>query len=235
MKVRIDVLRQKNPLEKSYVQSFEYEYEDKSTTVAKALSDINKQDIIKDTEGQKADKIRWECSCMQKKCGACAMRINSLPSLACDKRLSELGNIIKLEPLKKFPVIADLTVDRSVMFEALKTAKVWFEKNAQPNERRTETVHEASRCLQCGCCLEICPNFAADMRFKGFAAAVPLTRLIAEASEDEKKRIFASYSMYFYEGCGKSLACRDICPAGIDSEFLMVNSNAAAIWKRKRR
>ena len=40
------------------------------------------------------------------------------------------------------------------------------------------------------------------------------------------------YRASYYEGCGKSLACQDICPAGIPVEELLVRSNAAAIWKR---
>ena len=233
MRARLDILRRKDALHEPYIQSFDYEYDDRNTTVAKALSDINKRDDIIDVNGQRADKIQWECSCMQKKCGACSMRINSVPSLACDKRLSELGEVVIIEPLKKFPVVADLIVDRSVIFDALKEAEVWFDKNAEHG--KTEIVHEASRCLQCGCCLEVCPNFAPDMKFKGFSVAASLSRLIAEASEEEKKRIFRAYSKFFYDGCGKSLACKDICPAEIDSQFLMVNSNAAAIWKRKRK
>ena len=121
------------------------------------------------------------------------------------------------------------------MFDNLKQIGVWLEENAEPSENRSAFIHESSRCLQCGCCLEICPNFGVDTAFAGMSAAVPLSRLIAEVSETEKKRIFREYEKYFYEGCGKSLSCKDICPAGIDTEKLMVNSNAAAIWRRKRK
>ena len=40
------------------------------------------------------------------------------------------------------------------------------------------------------------------------------------------------YRQLYFEGCGKSLACQDICPAGIPVEELMSRSNAAAVWKR---
>ena len=43
--------------------------------------------------------------------------------------------------------------------------------------------------------------------------------------------LFFHRQLYF-EGCGKSLACQDICPAGIPVEELMSRSNAAAVWKR---
>ena len=39
------------------------------------------------------------------------------------------------------------------------------------------------------------------------------------------------YQKHVYGGCGKSLACRNICPAGIDIERLLVNSNAVSLWR----
>lgn len=236
MKIRFDIKRQRNSAAKPYIQSFDYEYTDPETTVAAALRDINSRELLLDSDGQPADVIRWECSCMQKKCGACAMLINGRPCLACDEKLSDAkDNIIRLEPLKKFPVAVDLIVDRQIIFDNLKVMNVWFEENAEPSEKRAETVHEASRCLQCGCCLEVCPNFYPGSGFMSMSACVPMSRIIAEVSESEKKRVFKKYGKHFYNGCGKSLACRDICPAGIEAESLMVNSNAAAVWKRKRK
>ena len=235
MKIKFEIRRQSSPNGRSFLQTFDYEYTDPQTTVAAALRELNSREPLFDSEGNTAEPIRWECSCMQKKCGACAMLINKRPCLACDERLSEYGGIIRLEPLKKFPVVADLIVDRQAIFDDLKKMNAWFEGNAEPSEQRSETVHEASRCLQCGCCLEVCPNFYIGTKFMGMAACVPASRLIAEVSESEKKRIFKKYYKHFYAGCGKSLACKDICPAGIDADSLMVNSNAAAVWKRKRK
>ena len=34
----------------------------------------------------------------------------------------------------------------------------------------------------------------------------------------------------YFEGCGKSLSCHDICPIGLPVEELLVRSNAAAVW-----
>ncbi len=236
MKTRLEILRQKSADSEPYISCFDYEYTDPDTTVATALRELNKREYLTDTNGERAEKISWECSCLQKKCGACAMRINSVPRLACDVKLTEAKNgVIRLEPLKKFPVVRDLTVDRKIIFDDLKALEVWFEENAEPNEKRAETVHNASRCLQCGCCLEVCPNFLPGAGFKGMSACVSLSAVIAEMSVSEQKRVYKNYSKYFYAGCGKSLSCRDICPAGIDTEELMVNSNAAAVWKRKRK
>ncbi len=225
MKITFEVTRRKSAQDKPYTQTVTIEAQD--TTVAEALDIINAGELAD-------DPITWESSCRQKKCGACAMLINGRPRLACDTRLSEFPKgVIKLAPLKKFPVVRDLEVDRSVLFNDLLTLGSWLEGNAQSGE--TDTAYDASRCLQCGCCLEVCPNFYAGGEFYGSAALAPASRLIAQMPDEERKRLSDAYNGHFYKGCGKSLSCRDICPAGIDTERLMVRSNAVAVWKRKFR
>lgn len=204
-----------------------YETEDSAETVANALARINER---LEAAGEKP--VRWEHSCLQKKCGACAMVIDGRPGLACDARLGDYGETIRLEPLKKFPVVEDLLADRSALFESLRALRVWLEEAAEPSASATELAYEASRCLQCGCCLEVCPNFAPGGRFAGMAAAVPLTRLLAETDGAERRALSALYRKGVFAGCGKSLACRNICPAGIDIDRMLVNSNAVAVWKR---
>ena len=53
-----------------------------------------------------------------------------------------------------------------------------------------------------------------------------------ETDAAHKQELMQQYRAGYYEGCGKSLACQDICPAGIPVEELLVRSNAAAIWRR---
>ena len=231
MKYRIDIERY-SPEKKSYIESFYYETDSETETVANALAFLNLQSNLKNVDGQDAEPIGWDCGCMQKKCGACAMVVNGRPALACDSRLSRCGKVIRLSPLKKFPVVRDLIVDRSVMFENLKTIKLYFEDNADFSEKAAGIAYEASRCLQCGCCLEVCPNFIAGGTFTGMASAVPVTRLFAELPAEKIKELSKLYNKHIFEGCGKSLACRNICPAKIDIEKMLVNSNAAAVWKR---
>ena len=230
--IQIDILRRKNKEEPAYVQRFLYEPLDPSETVATALRRLNEQEPLLDAEGNAAEPICWENSCLQKKCGACAMVINGRPMLACDANLSALKTPVKLEPLRKFPVVADLMVDRSILFRNLGDLNVWLSGEAEPSERKNPDAYEASRCLQCGCCLEICPNFAVDGSFYGMASMVPSARLLVQMAQEQKKELASGYRKHVFEGCGKSLACQDICPAGINLAGLMARSNAAAVFRR---
>ena len=48
----------------------------------------------------------------------------------------------------------------------------------------------------------------------------------------QKKEMTRAYRLHVYECCGKSLSCRNICPAGLDIDEILLNSNAIAVWKR---
>ena len=228
---RVEILRRKNPKEEPYLQTFSYQPENDTETVAELLGRLNDTPELKDTEGRPADPIRWECSCLQRKCGACAMVINGRPALACDVLVKDLKGTIRLEPLRKFPVVADLITDRQILRENLQQIHQYFDSEAQVSEEQLELEHDASRCLQCGLCLEVCPNFACGSDFFGMAAAVPLGRKLELMDRGELAEASAIYRKHIYAGCGKSLACRKICPAGIDIDRMLVNSNAIAVWK----
>ncbi len=228
----IEILRHRRNSNGSFYQSFAYEPSEENETIATMLNRLNLRERLEDISGQEAEKIAFKQSCLQKKCGACAMLINGRPALACGTRLAELGDHVKLEPLKKFPVVEDLIVDRTAMSENLKMLNAFLEGEAIVDEKRNELSYEASRCLQCGCCLEVCPNFAVGNGFAGMAAGTILSRIINESERSKLKEISLEYKKHVYEGCGKSLACVEVCPANIRIEDLLVNSNAIAVWKR---
>lgn len=233
MQIRLDIKRRKSAADTPYLQSVSYLFDDINETVATALNNINRGGY-KDTDGRSVTAVSWECSCLQKKCGACAMVIGGVPRLACDTKLSlfQKAGFVRIEPLRKFPVISDLTVDRSIMFKNLRDISLWLDEELSADEKSVDTAYDASRCLQCGCCLEVCPNFYAGGKFYGMAAGIAASKLLAQLDKGKRKALAKQYDKHFYSGCGKSLSCKDICPAGIETDALMVNSNALAVFKR---
>ena len=236
MERTIDILRRRKPDEPPFHQSFLYETADGTETVATTLTNLNDRAELRDTSGQPVGPIRWECSCLQKKCGACAMVISGRPMLACDAKLEAVAKRgkITVAPLKKFPPVADLIVDREPVFKALAEARLWLENSGSVPAENTDIAFETSRCLQCGCCLEVCPNFYAEGPFFGMATVPLTTRLLTELSPADYREIARQYAKHTFAGCGKSLACKDVCPRRIDTEKLLVNANALAVWKRKK-
>lgn len=217
----------------TYFDTFLYSSSDPADTAAAMLTSLNSRAELLDINGKNVRPIEWECSCLQKKCGACAMVINGTPRLACAAVLSELGENITLEPLRKFPVICDLVVDRSILYENLKTLGIWLRKDADISEKHHALNYESSECIACGCCLEVCPNFYAGGKFFGMAAVPLTTRLLTESDLKTVADTAKLYERHVFSGCGKSLFCKNVCPKGIDTEKLLVNANAAAVWRRR--
>jgi len=233
MKVVFHIKRSLDVPGESYIQSIEYETSQDNETVASALNGINSGEYF-DSEGIPVEHIEWECSCMQKRCGACAMRINGRPRLACDAFLSEFSEgEITLEPLRKFPCIKDLKVDRSIMQDNLKEMSLYRNGHSVQNENE-EDMYDASRCLQCGLCLEVCPNYAFGEEFFGAAGFVPYYRKISEEIREDDKKLYSDYKKHIYSDCAKALSCQNVCPAKIETSRLLLNSNMAAIWKKKK-
>ena len=120
----VRIKRQNDLKSPAYWQSFEYNGP-QHVTVSAVLDALNYTDDLFDIDGKPATRIRWECSCMQAVCGGCAMVINGVPALACAAYIDEVkGRELTIEPLSKFPVIADLIVDRSVIYENLLQAQL---------------------------------------------------------------------------------------------------------------
>ena len=130
MVYKIRIRRQESQKSDSYWQEFEFDGS-KNSSVANVLKELNSRTPLKDNSGNIVTPISWECSCMVRKCGACAMLINERPRLACSTFLHTLkDSTITLEPLSKFPLVRDLIVDRSILFENLKKLNLWLESEA---------------------------------------------------------------------------------------------------------
>ena len=213
MKIRIK--RQDEPESAPYWQTFDYSGEGRKT-VAGILDEVNYRDDLIDENGVPSRRIRWECSCMQKMCGGCAMIINGIPTLASGRFVDTAKEeLLVLEPLTKFPVISDLITDRSCILEHQKTALMYLGKKGVEDEKEFANRYSVAKCIKCGLCLEVCPNYVrGDGKFYG-AVLANEAYLLYTSSEDRKKAIAKEYRKHFAAGCSKSLACRDICPMKI--------------------
>ena len=189
------------------------------------LDALNYTDDLFDVEGKPATRIRWECSCMQAVCGGCAMVINGVPALACATFADEVkGKELLLEPLSKFPVIADLIVDRSAIYENLIRAKAYLESLTKNDNRQHEQQYSVAKCLKCGLCLEVCPNYHPGGEFFG-AVLANESYLIASQSTDKKPQVIQEYKKHFGAGCSKALSCQTVCPVGIETITSIMRMN----------
>ena len=220
----VKIKRQSSPAAAPYWQSFSYNGP-MHVTVSAVLDAINYTDDMIDTEGKSATRVRWECSCLQSVCGGCAMVINGVPALACNTFVDEVAkDDLVLEPLSKFPVVADLMVDRSIIYENLNQAKAYLESDIVSSAKSHEHQYSVAKCLKCGLCLEVCPNYHPGGSFFG-AVFANESYLITSQSVEKPTALVKEYNTHFGAGCSKALSCQTVCPAGIETITSIMKMN----------
>ena len=153
------------------------------------------------------------------------MVINGTPALACKTFVDEIkGDKIILEPLSKFPVVSDLIVDRSLIYENLIRAKAYLDGLAKSDKKQYEQQYSVAKCLKCGLCLEICPNYHPRGDFYGPILANE-SYLTASQSSEKKPEVIKEYKKHFGAGCSKATSCQSICPVGIETITSIMRMN----------
>lgn len=214
--------------ENQYWEEFELE-RNASMNIISALMLIRENPVNR--TGKSVEPIVWESACLEEVCGSCSMLINSIPRQACtalvETIIHETGNsIITLAPLTKFPLIRDLMVDRSQMFESLKTIQGWIDiENTFDNDcggskitpEKQQLMHSLSTCMTCGCCCEACPQMNHRSTFMG-PAAISQARLFNENPNNTSQIIHRLYALMKEGGinsCGNAQNCIKVCPKNI--------------------
>src|SRR5438105_832571 len=121
--VLLKIRRQENPSISPRWEEFELPWK-RGMNVISAMMDIATNPVTRD--GKATTPITYDSNCLEEVCGSCAMLINGKARMACSALVDKLDQPITLEPLKKFPVVRDLAVHRSVLFENLKRVKAWI-------------------------------------------------------------------------------------------------------------
>lgn len=220
----VKIKRQHTPDSAPYWQSFSYSGP-LHVTISAVLDAINYTDDLFDIEGNPATRVRWECSCLQAVCGGCAMIIKGVPALACNTFVDEVTKTdLVLEPLSKFPVVADLVVDRSIIYENLNRAKAYIESHSINSKQNHKQQYSVAKCLKCGLCLEVCPNYRAGGEFFG-AVFANESYLITTQSAQKPVPVVKEYKTHFGAGCSKALSCQSICPVGIETITSILKMN----------
>lgn len=196
--------------------------------VISALMEIQKDPINR--KGERVAPVVWEQGCLEEVCGSCSMLINGKPRQACtaliEKIIEETGNTtITLAPFSKFPLVRDLIVDRTIMFDNLKKVHAWidvdgaFDRGPGPkiSQEKQEVMYSLSKCMTCGCCVEACPQSNNFSLFKGpqIFAQVRLFNIHPTGEMQKNIRLQASMQEGGIQDCGNAQNCQKVCPKDV--------------------
>tara|TARA_B100001057_G_scaffold279624_1_gene279982 strand:- start:306 stop:962 length:657 start_codon:yes stop_codon:yes gene_type:complete len=186
---------------------------------------------------EQIDPIAFDHDCREGICGMCSMFINGeahgpdrlVTTCQLHMRKFKDGDTITIEPFraKAFPVIKDLTVDRSSFdrvqqaggFVSVNTSGNTQDANAIPIDKHdADKAFDAATCIGCGACVATCKN-ASAMLF--VSAKVSQYALLPQGKVEATDRVLNMVKQMDEEGfgnCTNTGACEVECPKGISLE-----------------
>ena len=220
--IRLKIKRQDLSASKPYWQEFDVPYRHHANVIS-CLQEV--QENPSTVAGETTSPVVWDCNCLEEVCGACTMLINGKVRQACTALVDNLQQPIVLEPMSKFPVIRDLQVDRSRMFDNLKKVKAWIEIDGTYDigegpiidEKQRAKAYTLSECMTCGCCLEACPQFTLTNDFMGAStfSQVRLFNMHPTGSMGKEERLEEVMREGGIADCGNAQVCVEVCPKNI--------------------
>lgn len=193
---------------KPYYQKYKLPYSD-GMTILDLLNYIQ-QNL------DKSLSFRWECR--SGICGTCGVVVNGKPVLSCNYKIKPSKKIIKIEPLKNFPIEKDLIVDIKHSLEKLKRVRPYLEqcKKVKVTDTQANKSKPFRKCIECGCCVSKSKT-AKDNPLDTLdpMAAVKLARLATDPRDClDRKKIAKMENIDKYSKTeGKQLAAS--CPRNV--------------------
>lgn len=222
--IKVQIKRQSNPDAKAVTETFAIPYRP-NMNITSLLGEIALNPTT--ISGQGTTPVTYDSNCLEEICGSCAMLINGKAMMACsalvDKLVDgDLSKTITLAPLSKFPVVRDLAVDRSVLFENLKRVKAWvpvdgtYDLGPGPKQfpQTQEQRYPLSNCISCTICMEVCPQFNDATGFVGAAgiAQAKLFNMDPSGAVLKEERLRALAGDGGVQECGFAQNCVQACP-----------------------
>lgn len=232
MKLKLKIWRQDDRDSRGSFKDYSLENVSKDASFLEMLDALNEQLIAKDEL-----PVSFDHDCREGICGMCSMFINGeahgpdrlVTTCQLHMRKFSDGDTITIEPFraKAFPVIKDLTVDRSAFdrvqqaggFVSVNTSGNTQDANAIPIDKHdADKAFDAATCIGCGACVATCKN-ASAMLF--VSAKVSQYSLLPQGKVEATDRVMNMVKQMDEEGfgnCTNTGACEVECPKGISLE-----------------
>jgi succinate dehydrogenase / fumarate reductase, iron-sulfur subunit len=196
------------------------------------MLDVVNEELIKSGK----QPVEFDHDCREGICGACSMVINGaahgpdILTTTCQLHMRRFkdGDSITIEPFraKSFPIVRDLTVDRSA-FDRIQRAGGFISNNtgtAQDGnsipvpKTLADQAFASATCIGCGACVASCKNASAALFT---AAKISHLALLPQGQAEREERALNMVAQMDAEGfgaCTNTGACSAACPVGISLE-----------------
>jgi succinate dehydrogenase / fumarate reductase iron-sulfur subunit len=232
LNLTLKVWRQDGPNAQGRFETYEARGIADDASFLEMLDVVNERLIAENKE-----PITFESDCREGICGTCGLTINGIPhgkekgTATCQLHMRKFddGDHITIEPFRarSFPVIRDLSVDRSPLDRIIEAGGyISVNSGAAPEANLTpvpktvaDAAMDAAACIGCGACVAACPNSAGQLFT---AAKVQHLNLLPQGQAERWKRVEAMVETMeeYFGSCTNHGECREACPKEISLDFI---------------
>ncbi len=186
--------------------------------------------------------LTFRHACHHSTCGACGMRVNGVEKLTCITLIRDVtrdGGTLRIEPLRNFPVISDLTVDMTTFYTRMDQARYPAVAPVSQTPAGTGIAPQGDRvpaeftrlndCIECGLCISACPiattsqdyvgpGVLAGIQFSGVKGHPDLMDLA-----DREQSAWRCHSVY---------ECSEVCPSFVDPAHRIMDLRRQVVAQR---
>ncbi len=191
--------------------------------------------------------LLYRHACHHASCGSCGLRVNGRERLACITPVAEVMNskgMIRLEPLRNFPLIGDLLVDFQPFMRHLDRVDLPLRRCSEPLLEQGEDgsfkriyppasqnvpalpagFNRLENCIECGLCVSACPIAGSDEQYLGPACLAAAGRLLTEPRQRTLTEILQwADGEHGLWRCHAAFECSEVCPASVDPAHEILN------------
>lgn len=193
-------------------------------TVPVVSDSMSVLDALLWVQGNADPSLAFRCACRVGMCGSCGTVINGREGLACKTLVSTLGNSVRVEPMRHFPVVRDLATDPGVFYQRLRQSVSSLSPvdgqegpaPISPDSKERKAIDPQRECIYCGLCYSACSVVGLNSQFLGPAALNRAFVVVSDSRDGETKRRLQAVSGE--DGlwrCHTIFECTAVCPKGI--------------------
>ena len=185
--------------------------------------------------------LTFQHACHHSTCGACGMRVNGVEKLTCITRIGDItqnGGTLMIEPMANFPIISDLVVDMSSLYDRMEMAgarqimsleEAPLDSGVSPDPTAPDDLFRLGDCIECGLCISACPITATNPEYLGPVVLAAVQQRGLKHAPELLKWVDSTEGVW---RCHSAYECTEVCPSNVQPGWRIMDLRKQIISRR---